>query len=102
MPDTASMTPDSACALERARAALLKGRVRIIDPDRIADDSMSVMLLNDAAVIVDETTGLRMGLNAAQAETIAQALAACAVQLRAQARRREAAQARGDALYLQL
>ena len=96
--ETPTMSPDASASLDRARAMLIN-RVRILDPDRISDDSLSVIVA-DRVRLIDETTGNVVQLDADRAEEIGRALLAGAVKLRVDARDAAARQARDDARFL--
>jgi len=85
-------------ALDRARA-LLVNRTRIVDPDRVADESVTVFVGVGRVRLVDETMGLVLTLDARAAEDVGRALLAGAARLRVEARETTQRQARDDDAY---
>jgi len=92
------VSPENTQALDRARA-LLVNRTRIVDPDRVADESVTVFVGDTRVRLVDETMGLVLTLDARAAEDVGRALLAGAARLRVEARETTQRQARDDDAY---
>jgi len=93
------VSPENTQALDRARA-LLVNRTRIVDPDRVADESVTVFVGDTRVRLVDETMGLVVTLDAKAAEDVGRALLAGAARLRVEARETTQRQARDDDAFL--